>query len=177
MIPWDVMACRGRLHKESAWMTEAMLIDWDRLGARTSLEFYPLCELKSFLRRNTEGRRDRVVKSRFGGSWFLGSKLVPITDPPCVPDATLSGAFTAVPFDDFWNMRRENLSSRSNIYEICSKWIGSGGIPKNSKSKTPCADSNFGPRCEGSGKTKDMPTLGPRVEARNETRNPVWGRR
>ncbi|GBN18924.1 hypothetical protein AVEN_60729-1 [Araneus ventricosus] len=37
----------GRLYKESAWMTEAELIDWDRLGARTSLEFYSLCELVS----------------------------------------------------------------------------------------------------------------------------------
>ncbi|GBM82785.1 hypothetical protein AVEN_10414-1 [Araneus ventricosus] len=54
--------------------------------------------------------------------------------------------------------------------------IGSGGIPTNSKSKTPSADSNLGPRCEGSGKTKDLPTLGPCVEARNETRNPpCWG--
>ncbi|GBL75544.1 60S ribosomal protein L8 [Araneus ventricosus] len=26
-------------------MTEGVFIDWDRLGARTSLEFYPLCEL------------------------------------------------------------------------------------------------------------------------------------
>ncbi|GBO18181.1 hypothetical protein AVEN_41143-1 [Araneus ventricosus] len=66
-------------------------------------------------------------------------------------------------------MRRENLSSRSETYEIWSKWIGSGGILKNSKSKTPPADSNLGPRCEGSGKTKDLPTLGPRVEARNES--------
>ncbi|GBN09321.1 hypothetical protein AVEN_88035-1 [Araneus ventricosus] len=28
-------------------MTEGMLVDWDRLGARMSLEFYPLCELVS----------------------------------------------------------------------------------------------------------------------------------
>ncbi|GBN68766.1 hypothetical protein AVEN_200420-1 [Araneus ventricosus] len=28
-------------------MTECVLIDWNRLGARTSLEFYPLCELVS----------------------------------------------------------------------------------------------------------------------------------
>ncbi|GBN12058.1 hypothetical protein AVEN_190412-1 [Araneus ventricosus] len=69
-------------------------------------------------------------------------------------------------------MRRENLLSRSKTYENWSKWIGSDGIPKNSKSKTPSADSNLGPRCEGSGKTKDLPTLGLRVEARNETRNP-----
>ncbi|GBO25482.1 hypothetical protein AVEN_147032-1 [Araneus ventricosus] len=50
--------------------------------------------------------------------------------------------------------------------------IGSGRIPANSKSKTSSADSNLGPRCEGSGKTKVLPSLGPRVEARNETRNP-----
>ncbi|GBM70550.1 hypothetical protein AVEN_196256-1 [Araneus ventricosus] len=55
--------------------------------------------------------------------------------------------------------------------------IGSGGIQTNSKSKTSSADSNLEPRCEGSGKTKNLPTLGPRVEARNETRNlPCWGR-
>ncbi|GBO02965.1 hypothetical protein AVEN_149289-1 [Araneus ventricosus] len=44
-------------------------------------------------------------------------------------------------------------------------------IQKNLKSKTQSADSNLRPRCEDSGKTKDMPTLAPRVEARNETRN------
>ncbi|GBM35151.1 hypothetical protein AVEN_179549-1, partial [Araneus ventricosus] len=38
----------GKLYKESAWMTGCVLIDWDRLGARTSLEFYPLCELVSW---------------------------------------------------------------------------------------------------------------------------------
>ncbi|GBM55342.1 hypothetical protein AVEN_252707-1 [Araneus ventricosus] len=53
--------------------------------------------------------------------------------------------------------------------------IGSGGIQTNSKSKTSSADSNLGPRCEGSGKTKDLPTLGPRFEARNEIRNPRVG--
>ncbi|GBM56750.1 hypothetical protein AVEN_211086-1 [Araneus ventricosus] len=67
-------------------------------------------------------------------------------------------------------MRRENLSSRSKTYEIWSKWIGSGGIPKNSKSKTLSTDFNLAPRCKGSGKTKDLPTLGHRVEARDETR-------
>ncbi|GBM05924.1 hypothetical protein AVEN_135285-1 [Araneus ventricosus] len=66
----------------------------------------------------------------------------------------------------------------SKTYEIRSKWIGSGGILKNSKSKTPyAADSNLEPRCEGSVKTKDLPTLSPRVEARNETRNPPSGGR
>ncbi|GBM20618.1 hypothetical protein AVEN_230216-1 [Araneus ventricosus] len=38
--------------------------------------------------------------------------------------------------------------------------IGSGGISTNSKSKTSSADSNLGPRCEGSGKAKDLPALG-----------------
>ncbi|GBO11906.1 hypothetical protein AVEN_227219-1, partial [Araneus ventricosus] len=37
----------GKLYKESAWTTEGVLIDWDRLGARTPLEFYPQCELES----------------------------------------------------------------------------------------------------------------------------------
>ncbi|GBO11530.1 hypothetical protein AVEN_98563-1 [Araneus ventricosus] len=37
----------GKLYKASDWMTEGMLVDWDHLGARTSLEFYPLCELVS----------------------------------------------------------------------------------------------------------------------------------
>ncbi|GBO08463.1 hypothetical protein AVEN_60840-1 [Araneus ventricosus] len=69
----------------------------------------------------------------------------------------------------------KNLSLRSKTYEIWSKSIGSGGIPKNSKSKTPSADSDLRPRCEGSGKTKDLPTLGSRVEAINEIRNPPCG--
>ncbi|GBM02031.1 hypothetical protein AVEN_209730-1 [Araneus ventricosus] len=38
----------SRLYEESAWMTEGVLIDWDRLGARTSLEFYSQCELGSW---------------------------------------------------------------------------------------------------------------------------------
>ncbi|GBM37061.1 hypothetical protein AVEN_228080-1 [Araneus ventricosus] len=37
--------------------------------------------------------------------------------------------------------------------------------------KTPSTDSNLGPRFEGSGETKDLPTLGPRIEVRKETRN------
>ncbi|GBM54770.1 hypothetical protein AVEN_259942-1 [Araneus ventricosus] len=41
-----------------------------------------------------------------------------------------------------------------------------------------CADSNLRPRCEASGISKDLPTLEPRVEARNETRNlPCAGER
>ncbi|GBN61402.1 hypothetical protein AVEN_173807-1 [Araneus ventricosus] len=49
--------------------------------------------------------------------------------------------------------------------------IETGGIPTNSNSKTSSADSNLGPRCENSSKTKDLPTLGPCIEARNETQN------
>ncbi|GBL85743.1 hypothetical protein AVEN_185336-1 [Araneus ventricosus] len=44
--------------------------------------------------------------------------------------------------------------------------ILSGGIQKNLKSKTQSADSSLRLRCEGSGKTKDLPTLAPRIEAR-----------
>ncbi|GBM29956.1 hypothetical protein AVEN_223278-1 [Araneus ventricosus] len=39
-----------------------------------------------------------------------------------------SGLFTAVPNWNFWNTGRKNLSSRSETYEIWSKWIRSGGI-------------------------------------------------
>ncbi|GBN53851.1 hypothetical protein AVEN_166946-1 [Araneus ventricosus] len=53
--------------------------------------------------------------------------------------------------------------------------IRNGGIQKNLKSKTQSTDSNFRPQCEGSGKTKYLPTLVPRIEARNETRNPCLG--
>ncbi|GBN56979.1 hypothetical protein AVEN_51936-1 [Araneus ventricosus] len=63
--------------------------------------------------------------------------------------------------------------SLSNLEQM----IRNGGIQKNLKSKTQSADSNLRPRCEGSGKTKDLPILAPRVEARNETRNPPRGGR
>ncbi|GBN23033.1 hypothetical protein AVEN_5424-1 [Araneus ventricosus] len=74
-------------------------------------------------------------------------------------------------------MGKKNLSSKSKTYEIWSKWIRSGGIQKNSKSKTPSADSNLGPRCESSWKTIVLLRLGPSVEARNETRIPPYGGR
>ncbi|GBO16586.1 hypothetical protein AVEN_107670-1 [Araneus ventricosus] len=46
---------------------------------------------------------------------------------------------------------------------------------KTNDPTTPSANSNLGPRCEGRGTTKDLPRLGHRVEARNETRNPPCG--
>ncbi|GBL78658.1 hypothetical protein AVEN_65231-1 [Araneus ventricosus] len=59
----------------------------------------------------------------------------------------------------------ENLSNLEQM-------IRNGGIQKSLKSKTQSADSKMRPRCEGSDKTKDLPTVTPRVEARNENRNP-----
>ncbi|GBM84996.1 hypothetical protein AVEN_4021-1 [Araneus ventricosus] len=51
-----------------------------------------------------------------------------------------------------------------------------GGIQKNLNSKTQFDYSNFKPWCEGT--SKDLPTLGPHVEGRNETRNlPCGGKR
>ncbi|GBM49482.1 hypothetical protein AVEN_14762-1 [Araneus ventricosus] len=44
---FHVTSRTGKLYKERAWTTEDVLVYWDRLGARTSLEFYPLCELVS----------------------------------------------------------------------------------------------------------------------------------
>ncbi|GBO27170.1 hypothetical protein AVEN_202364-1 [Araneus ventricosus] len=64
----------------------------------------------------------------------------------------------------------ENLS---NVEQM----IRNGGIQKNLKPKTHTADFNFIPRREDSGKTKDLPTLPPRVEDRNKTRNPPRGGR
>ncbi|GBN97306.1 hypothetical protein AVEN_254840-1 [Araneus ventricosus] len=64
----------------------------------------------------------------------------------------------------------ENLSNLEQM-------IRNGGIQKNLKSKPQTADSNLRPRCEGSRKTKDLPTLAPRVEARNKTQNPPRGGR
>ncbi|GBM17982.1 hypothetical protein AVEN_238383-1 [Araneus ventricosus] len=58
----------------------------------------------------------------------------------------------------------ENLSSLEQM-------IRNGEIQKNLKSKTQSAASNLRPRCEGSGKTTDLPTLAPRVEDTSETRN------
>ncbi|GBN40923.1 hypothetical protein AVEN_195793-1 [Araneus ventricosus] len=66
-----------------------------------------------------------------------------------------------------------NVENLSNLEQM----IRNGGIPKNLKSKTQSADSNLRRPCEGSGKTKDLPTLAHRVEARNETRNPPRGGR
>ncbi|GBM25850.1 hypothetical protein AVEN_151325-1 [Araneus ventricosus] len=47
-----------------------------------------------------------------------------------------------------------------------SKWWNSKEL------KPKLHPSNLGPRCEASGRTKDLPTLAPRIEARNEIRNP-----
>ncbi|GBM07829.1 hypothetical protein AVEN_33108-1 [Araneus ventricosus] len=65
------------------------------------------------------------------------------------------------------------IKNLSNLEQM----IRNGGIQNNLKSKSQSADSHFRPRCEGSGLTKDLPTLAPRVEARNETRNPPRGGR
>ncbi|GBM28797.1 hypothetical protein AVEN_130505-1 [Araneus ventricosus] len=65
------------------------------------------------------------------------------------------------------------VKNLSNLEQM----IRNGGIEKNLKSKTQSADSNLRPRCEGRSKTKDLLTLAPRVEVRNETRNPQRGRR
>ncbi|GBL91190.1 hypothetical protein AVEN_195091-1 [Araneus ventricosus] len=61
----------------------------------------------------------------------------------------------------------ENLSNLEQM-------IRNGGIQKNLKFKNQSADSNLGPRCEASGKTKDLPTLAPRDEGRNP---PCGGKR
>ncbi|GBN79335.1 hypothetical protein AVEN_59963-1 [Araneus ventricosus] len=63
------------------------------------------------------------------------------------------------------------------IVSNLEQMIRNGGIQQNIKSKTESADSILRPRCEGSGKTKDLPTLAPGLEIGNETRNPPRGGR
>ncbi|GBO41349.1 hypothetical protein AVEN_137362-1 [Araneus ventricosus] len=70
--------------------------------------------------------------------------------------------------------KRKPIAKVENLSDL-EQMIRNGGIQKNLKSKTQSAYSNFRPRCEASGKTKDLRTLTPRVEARNETRNPRVG--
>ncbi|GBM50728.1 hypothetical protein AVEN_111033-1 [Araneus ventricosus] len=68
----------------------------------------------------------------------------------------------------------DEVENLTNLEQI----IRSDGIQKNLKSKTQFADSNLTPQYEGRCKTKYLPTLAPRFEARNETRNPpAWGKR
>ncbi|GBM77861.1 hypothetical protein AVEN_24613-1 [Araneus ventricosus] len=55
------------------------------------------------------------------------------------------------------------------------KWWNSKELKIPPPKKKTSAD--WGSRCEDSGRTKDLPTLGPRFEARNKTRNlPCGGR-
>ncbi|GBM87777.1 hypothetical protein AVEN_10973-1 [Araneus ventricosus] len=65
----------GKLYKESAWTTEGVLIDWDRLGARTPLEFYPLCELLKFCKKSLDfPNRIKRIPSSFSPAneiWIL----------------------------------------------------------------------------------------------------------
>ncbi|GBL83465.1 hypothetical protein AVEN_196326-1 [Araneus ventricosus] len=65
------------------------------------------------------------------------------------------------------------VENMSNLEQM----IRNDEIQKNLKSKIQSADSNLRPRLEGNGKTKDMPTLAPRDEGRNETRIPPCGGR
>ncbi|GBL80959.1 hypothetical protein AVEN_83054-1 [Araneus ventricosus] len=64
----------------------------------------------------------------------------------------------------------ENLSHLEQM-------IRNGGIQKKLKSQTQSTDSNLRHQSEGSGKTKDLPTLSPRDEGRNETQIPRMGAR
>ncbi|GBM37395.1 hypothetical protein AVEN_28346-1 [Araneus ventricosus] len=79
---------------------------------------------------------------------------------------------------EFLEHGKEKLIIKVETLSNLEQMIRNGGIQKNLKSKTQSSDSNLRPRCEGSDKTKDLPTLAPRIEARNETRkSPAWGKR
>ncbi|GBM33482.1 hypothetical protein AVEN_55798-1 [Araneus ventricosus] len=71
---------------------------------------------------------------------------------------------------------RKSIVKVENLSNV-EQMIRNGGIQKNLKFKTQSADSNLRPRCEASSKTKDLCTLVPRDEGRNETRIPYVGGR
>ncbi|GBN14856.1 hypothetical protein AVEN_104173-1 [Araneus ventricosus] len=78
---------------------------------------------------------------------------------------------------EFWEHGKEEPIAKFENLSNLEQMVRNGGIQNNLKSKTPSADSNLGPRCECSSRTKDLPTLAPRVEGKNGTRNlPRGGR-
>ncbi|GBO42396.1 hypothetical protein AVEN_156844-1 [Araneus ventricosus] len=89
---------------------------------------------------------------------------------------SLSRPFTALPKWNFGTREGKNKRQGRNSMKFGtndSKWWNS----KELKFQTQSADSNLRPPLEDSGTSKDLPTLGPRVEGRNETRNPPCGGR
>ncbi|GBO27801.1 hypothetical protein AVEN_123475-1 [Araneus ventricosus] len=66
--------------------------------------------------------------------------------------------------------KEKAIISFKNLWKLAQR-NGKAGIPTISKSHTSCADFNLGSGCEGSGTSKDLPTLRPRVEGENETQN------
>ncbi|GBM54034.1 hypothetical protein AVEN_215405-1 [Araneus ventricosus] len=63
---------------------------------------------------------------------------------------------------EFWGHRKRKPIVKVENLSNLEQMIRNGGIQNNLKSKTHSADSNLEPRCEASGKTKDLPTLAPR---------------
>ncbi|GBN78144.1 hypothetical protein AVEN_107093-1 [Araneus ventricosus] len=72
---------------------------------------------------------------------------------------------------EFLEHGKENPIIKVKNVSNCEQMIRNGGIKRNLNSKTQFSDSNLRPRCKGSCKTKDLPTLGPRVKGRNEIRH------
>ncbi|GBN41965.1 hypothetical protein AVEN_247170-1 [Araneus ventricosus] len=76
---------------------------------------------------------------------------------------------------EFLEHGKEKLIVKVENLSNLEQMIRNDGIQKNLKFKTQSAYSNLGPRCDARGKTKDMPTLAPGDEGRNETRVPPCG--
>ncbi|GBN39381.1 hypothetical protein AVEN_72125-1 [Araneus ventricosus] len=62
------------------------------------------------------------------------------------------------------------MRNRRNLEQMDWKWWNSNEL------KILNSIRRFQPRCEGSRRTKDLPTLGLRVKGRDETKNPPCGR-
>ncbi|GBM15521.1 hypothetical protein AVEN_8908-1 [Araneus ventricosus] len=78
---------------------------------------------------------------------------------------------------EFLEHGKEKLIVKVENLSNLEQMIRHGGIQKDLKSKNQSTDSNLRPRCEGSGKTKDLPTSAPRVESIKETRKRSLGGR
>ncbi|GBM28128.1 hypothetical protein AVEN_224187-1 [Araneus ventricosus] len=83
----------------------------------------------------------------------------------------LSRPFTSLPKWNFWNTGRKKQSS---VLKTDGNWHSGMAMLEFKRTQNPTLHAPIpilGPRLEGSGTSKDLPTLRPHVEDRNETRN------
>ncbi|GBN14617.1 hypothetical protein AVEN_233555-1 [Araneus ventricosus] len=90
---------------------------------------------------------------------------------PPSPSPFLSMPFTSLPKWNFWDTGRKKQSSVLKTDRNWHSGMAMLEFKRTQNQHISCADSNLGTRLEGSGTRKNLPTLRPRVEVRNEARN------